>query len=574
MTKFFRRRFVYPASFFCALFLSSLFLSYQPHVTGADEFIRREGTQFVLDGRPFYVTGANTHYLGWGTDDEVDRLLDDAAAMNFNVIRTFISVVRGSLDSSKPTIWQWDRVDNSGNLGMNGVYFLYWDSKTNAMAWNDGPDGLQRIDQLIAKAKKRNIRLLFSLLDFYDYTGGSQQMSAWYGSTDRYSFFFWNERTRTDYKAWVRHVLERTNTITGIAYKDDPTIFGWDLMNEPQFASVDLATTWITEMSAYIKSIDPNHMLGSGSEGFFGGESGNDPLNQLKIDTIDFGTWHIYPAYHRVSPQDVVNLNKSHCDVAAQAGKPVLFEEFGYGAQHADQASVYQKWLEAVRTNPNCAGWLMWRLTARMKNGSYPRDEHERFDIHNDNSATAQVFRSAAQAGRNAIQVEPTTAPTLSPNNQFVMGVDLNGGQLSIEGNLWRSHQLALRQGLRVQGAAIDKKTLPKQPDAPATTSQMLDTLIYSAQEMGTLTVTQEVLNGKYLIYLWVMENYQANSRSFDLYVQGKSVAKGLGDLPMNNWVKYGPFSATVSDGLLRLDLLPKRGRAILMGFALYTNPN
>lgn len=579
MTKFFGKRFIYPASLFhfllWALSLSSLFLSYQSHVAGADDFIRRDGTQFTLNGQPFYVTGANSHYLGWGADVEIDNLLDDAAAMNFNVIRTFISVVRGTLDGSKPAIWQWDRNDNSSNLGMNGVYFLYWDG--DHMAWNDGPNGLQRIDQLIAKAKKRNIRLLFSLLDFYDYTGGSQQMSAWYGSTDRYTFFFKDERTRADYEAWVRHVLERTNTITGIAYKDDPTIFGWDLMNEAQFSSVDLATDWITEMSAYIKSIDPNHMLGLGSEGFFDGKSGNDPLNQLKIDTVDFGTWHIYPAYHRVSPQDVINLNKSHCDVATQANKPVLFEEFGYGAQHADQASVYQKWLESVRANPNCAGWVMWRFTARMKNGSYPRDEHEHFDVHNDNSATAQVFRSAALAGRNSVQVaqvEPTIAPTLPPLSRFVMGIDLNGGQLDIDGNLWRSYQLALKSGLSVSGATIDKKVLPKQPEATATTSQMLDTLIYSSQEMGTLSITQETLNGKYLIYLWVMENYQSNSRSFDLYIQGKSAAKGLGDLPLNNWVKYGPFSATVDDGILRLDLQPKRGRAILMGFALYTNPS
>jgi len=547
------------------------------------DFITHQGTQFMLAGRPFFVTGTNTHYLPWATAKEVDALLDDAAAMKLNVIRTFPSVVRGSLDERQtPTIWDWKRNDNSSALGINGIYFMYWDTAAGRLAFNDGPDGLQRVDELIAKAKQRNIRLLFSLLDFYDYTGGAQQMRAWYGSTDRYTFFFDDARTRADYKAWVQHLLERVNPLTGVAYKDEPTIFGWDLMNEPQFSSVDLANRWISEMSAYVKSIDSNHLLSSGSEGFFGGKSGSEPTTQLTMPNIDFGTWHVYPSHHNVSPQDVVALNTAHCALAAQVGKPVLLEEFGYGAQNADQANVYRLWLHAIASNPDCGGWLFWRLTARMANGSYPANNYERFDIHNDNGPAARVFSTAALAGREfqiaeastnppVPAVTPTALPTISTASKFVMGVNLNGPAVTIEGQQWQSYPTALAAGLTVSGGVIDSKLLTPQPAVDPDTSAMLNTLLYADQENGTLTLTQPIENGSYSVYLWAMENYQPNARSFELRLQGQSVFGPLGDLALNQWARYGPYKAVVTDGALRLELRTLRGRALLMGFAVYT---
>ena len=46
--------------------------------------------------------------------------------------------------------------------------------------------------------------------------------------------------------------------------RDDPTIMAWELMNEGNAQPEALRLAWTAEMSAYIKSVDPNHLVSSG----------------------------------------------------------------------------------------------------------------------------------------------------------------------------------------------------------------------------------------------------------------------------------------------------------------------
>ena len=64
---------------------------------------------------------------------------------------------------------------------------------------------------------------------------------------------------------------------------------------------------WVREIAAYVKSIDRNHLLEVGLEGFYGEtmperkqfnpgyEVGTDFISNNQVPEIDFATIHLYP---------------------------------------------------------------------------------------------------------------------------------------------------------------------------------------------------------------------------------------------------------------------------------------
>lgn len=73
------------------------------------------------------------------------------------------------------------------------------------------------------------------------------------------------------YKNYVHKILTRNNTITGVIYREDPTLFALELANEPHCSDGyeisrglkpgTIVRAWVAEMAAYIRNLDPNHMV-------------------------------------------------------------------------------------------------------------------------------------------------------------------------------------------------------------------------------------------------------------------------------------------------------------------------
>ncbi|MEN3358905.1 MAG: mannan endo,4-beta-mannosidase, partial [Mycobacteriales bacterium] len=410
----------------------------------ATTFVSRNGAGFDLNGSQFRYGGTNTYYLHYSSQLMVDDALGDAQSMGLTVVRAWTSLECGG---DKPnsasacgfgTAHWMERWSNAANGGAGGV--IYNDT---------APGGLVQLDQMIASASAHGIKLILPFVNNWRDFGGMDQYVTWYG-LQFHDQFYTDARVKQDYKNWITHLLNRTNTITGVVYKNDPTIFAWELANEPRCINASLPTSgtctadtltgWAGEMSTFIKSIDANHMVSVGDEGFHPGQAGPtnsfpynitdgvDHTRLTALPNIDFGTYHMYPQAWGQSPVDTWGTGwiNDHNSVGTTLNKPEILEEFGSTDQGTRDA-VYQNWVNAVRTGGG-DGWMFWLLTGIQDDGTlYP--DFDGYRITTPSSTATMLAAAAAQMGGNTGPVD-NTAPT-TPGTPTASAVTATGATLS-----------------------------------------------------------------------------------------------------------------------------------------------
>ncbi|THU57986.1 hypothetical protein C4D60_Mb03t09360 [Musa balbisiana] len=213
--------------------------------------VERKGNQFVVGGQPFYFNGFNTYWLlmlavDKSTRGKVSDVFRQASSIGLTVCRTWAFNDGG-----------WRALQKSPSVYDEDVFKAF--------------------DFVLSEARKYKIRLVLPLVNNWESYGGKAQYVRW-GNASGLNLtsdddFFSDPTVKGYYKDHVKVLLNRANTLTNITYKDDPTIFAWELMNEPRCPSDpsgDKLQEWIQEMAFHVKSIDSVHLLGTGTEGFYG----------------------------------------------------------------------------------------------------------------------------------------------------------------------------------------------------------------------------------------------------------------------------------------------------------------
>ncbi|MCS7186638.1 MAG: cellulase family glycosylhydrolase [Armatimonadota bacterium] len=231
-------------------------------------FLRRYGTQLLLDGQPFRSFGVNKHelfqsyyladFLGGERKSalsEVHRSLDALAKTGMTIVRFH-------------ALPFWSAQIEDTYLKQRGVFW-------------------QRFDEMMKDCRERGIRLvpvlLWNIGAFIDIVGESLQDFA----------NLPNSKSRQMFNAWVEEIVSR--------YRDDATILFWEVTNEANLTvdlrphspegvvaprdltkpykhltrnpgprdwrnhwSADEMAAFVRETASLIKSLDKNHLVSAG----------------------------------------------------------------------------------------------------------------------------------------------------------------------------------------------------------------------------------------------------------------------------------------------------------------------
>jgi len=376
---------------------------------------------FEYLGKPFCFAGANNYYLAYKPRPMVDDVLQAARALGFPVLRMWSFVDIGSTDGSVKSIDPHS--DSEGKK--DGVYFQYWDSKLGRPVYNEGTDGLQRLDYALAKAGELGVKLILVLTNnWYDF-GGMDQYLSWFGRSKHHEFYTAPE-VRAAYKSYIAHLVNRRNTVNGRLYRDDPTIFSWELANEPRCKGTGPAGSgwtnrtivdWVSEMTSFIRTLDPNHLISVGDEGFLdhGGEHwayrANDGVDHeaiTAVPSVDFGTFHMYPEDWRLGLDRGAQWIVDHVAVARRLGKPTVLEEYGIKVTRDERGVItgglderlhhYRIWNDALLRNGGNAS-MVWILSGLDSAGGLYED-YDRYTTYRGDE-TAELLTAYADQFTN-----------------------------------------------------------------------------------------------------------------------------------------------------------------------------
>ena len=231
------------------------------------------------------------------------------------------------------------------------------------------------LDEVLYECERRRIRVILTLTNYWDDYGGIARYARWAreeGETSAYrrEDFFTSPKCRDAFEAFVAKVVTRTNTFTNVAYKDDPTIFAYQLINEPRLPGDDRGDVfheWATYFGALVKRLDEgNHLVSVGTEGFFmrgegveanpfaGAERQGVDVDRLReSDAVDFVAAHVWTDDWMDSDDEskfrfLERWIRAHLAKSAN-DKPIVFEEFGKKRPLAVRDAYFARTFELLR---------------------------------------------------------------------------------------------------------------------------------------------------------------------------------------------------------------------------------
>lgn len=401
-------------------------------------FVKRKDGGFLVDGKPYTFIGTNYWYgsfLGLEKDKKrgIERLRRELDLLKANGV-TNLRLLAGA----------------EGSGPMNGVVRV-GPSLQPTRGKFDG-DVLRGLDIILAEMAKRDMKAVIFFSNNWEWSGGFQQYLVWNKIIDAKwltekpdwntlrdltAKFYSCDECKRDYDRHMKFVMNRRNSVTKRKYVDDPTIMAWEIANEPRPmrpAANEDYREWLHHVSSEIRSLDMNHLITTGHEGWIGTEDIKLFETVHADPNIDYITIHIWPKNWQwftkgklaegfskalKTTNEYIDANAA---VAVRLNKPLVIEEFGlprddegfspksptsfrdryyasiFGRIGKDNIVGASFWAFGGTARPR-EGQLFWRLGDELM-GDPPMEEQGLNSVFDSDASTFDVIKRAAERAK------------------------------------------------------------------------------------------------------------------------------------------------------------------------------
>ena len=402
-------------------------------------FVSVRGTHFELDGKPYYFLGANfwagMNLASKGPGGDRPRLLRELDRLKELGV-TNLRIVGAS---EGPDDEPWRMVPSL-------------QPRPGAL----NPEVLDGLDFLVDQLGRRGMKAVVVLNNFWPWSGGMSQYLSWSGrgkipypppqpggSWDAYTAFtagfYGDAKAVRAHRRFLKTLLERRNPYTGRRYREEPAVMAWELANEPRGAGHEKAfRRWIARTAAFLKSLDPRHLVTTGVEGEtpWPEGAGLDLSRDHADANVDYATAHIWAqnwgwydpaassATYAPAEARMEAYLAGHVEKAGGLGKPLVVEEFGLardsgsfepasstGLRDAYYAALFKSAFESASKGSALAGVNFWAWAGEGRPrppaggtwspgspwlGDPPHERQGWYSVYDDDRSTLAVLKEWA----------------------------------------------------------------------------------------------------------------------------------------------------------------------------------
>ena len=208
-------------------------------------------------------------------------------------------------------------------------------------------EAFRAYDKVLQVANEVGVRIIIPFVDNWWWWGGISDYARFRGKPKE---AFWTDSTViADFKKTIVFMINRVNTYTGVPFKEDKAILGWETGNELEVGTF----AWTRDIAAYVKTLDKNHLL---IEGTHSQVILDDAISDPNIDVL---STHFY----RPASQMIKLMLEARAK--AKGKKPYFVGEFGFMPVDSMRCVVDS----AIESG--MSGILLWSMRQHNRDGGF-----------------------------------------------------------------------------------------------------------------------------------------------------------------------------------------------------------